>query len=104
MSDLTNSLSVEPVAHNTYFEGKVQSLGLETAAGKATVGVMKKGTYTFSASSPEKMIVVSGNLHLKLDNGTYKIYSEQEEFDVAAGTSFEVMCEADVAYLCYYGN
>ncbi|MCD0487881.1 pyrimidine/purine nucleoside phosphorylase [Pedobacter sp. MC2016-14] len=101
MSELNSSV-IEPVAHNTYFEGKVQSLGLATAAGKATVGVMKKGTYTFSTSSPEKMIVIAGQLHLKLADGSFKIYEEQGEFDVAANTSFEVMCDADVAYLCYY--
>lgn len=100
MSNSTNS----PISHNVYFEGKVQSLGLETAKGKATVGVMKKGTYTFSASSPEKMVIISGSMGVKLTtDGEPKKYAEQEEFDVAAGTSFEVSCNDDVAYLCYYG-
>lgn len=93
----------EQVSHNVYFDGKVQSLGLETAKGKATLGVMKKGTYTFSTASPEKMVVISGSLSAKLDDSGYKTYQEQEAFDVAAGTSFEVTCTADVAYLCYYG-
>ncbi len=93
----------EPVSHNTYFEGKVQSLGLETSKGKATVGVMKKGTYTFSASSAEKMVIISGSMIVKLAGSEYKKYSEQEEFDVIAGTLFEVVCDNDAAYLCYYG-
>jgi len=91
------------ISHNTYFEGNVQSLGLDTSKGKATLGVMKKGTYTFSTSSPEKMVVISGSMEAKLDDSGYKLYQEQEEFDVAAGTSFEVRCDSDVAYLCYYG-
>jgi len=91
------------ISHNTYFEGNVQSLGLETADGKATLGVMKKGTYTFSTSSPEKMVVISGTMEVKLKEGDHKIYKEQDEFDVAANTSFEVKCDSDVAYLCYYG-
>lgn len=103
MSNQTNTAVVtETVAHNVYFEGKVQSLGLETEKGKATLGVMKKGTYVFSASSPERMIVITGSMKVKLTD-TYQVYAAQEEFDVAAGTSFEVICDQDAAYLCYYG-
>ena len=93
----------ESVSHNVYFEGKVQSLGLDTAKGKATLGVMKKGTYTFSTSSPEKMVVIAGVMDVKLPGEAFKRYAEQEEFDVAGDTSFDVVCDADVAYLCYYG-
>lgn len=104
MSNSVNSSPAnEVVSHNVYFEGKVQSLGLDTSKGKATVGVMKKGAYTFSASSAEKMIVVSGSLEVKLTDSDYKTYEAQEAFDVAAGTSFDVKCDADVAYICYYG-
>lgn len=104
MSNSTNSSPAsEPVSHNVYFEGKVQSLGLETSKGKATLGVMKKGTYTFSTSSPEKMIVISGSLEVKLNDSGYTVYNEKDEFDVPAGVSFDVLCHADVAYLCYYG-
>ncbi len=99
MSNSTN----ESVSHNVYFEGKVQSLGLDTAKGKATLGVMKKGTYTFSTSSPEKMVIIAGVMDVKLPDGTFKTYAEQQEFDVAAGASFDVICDGDVAYLCYYG-
>lgn len=103
MSNPINAAIVnETVAHNVYFEGKVQSLGLETEKGKATLGVMKKGTYVFSTSSPEKMIVISGSMKVKLTD-EYQVYNAQEEFDVIAGTSFEVICDHDVAYLCYYG-
>lgn len=93
----------ESISHNVYFEGKVQSLGLNTAKGRATLGVMKKGNYTFSASSPEKMVVISGSMEVRQQDGAFKRYTEQEEFDVAAGTSFDVVCDTDVAYLCYYG-
>ena len=41
------TMSNQVVSHNVYFEGNVQSLGLETEKGKATGGVMKKGNYTF---------------------------------------------------------
>lgn len=91
-----------PVTHNVYFEGKVQSLGLATEKGKATVGVMKSGTYTFSTSSAEKMIVISGTLDVRLPNQDWAKYAAQEAFDVPAGVSFDVTCDADVAYICYY--
>jgi uncharacterized protein YaiE (UPF0345 family) len=90
------------IKHSSYFEGKVQSLALDTEKGKATVGVMKPGTYTFSTSSPEIMVVVSGILKLKQADGSYVNYAAQEQFDVAAGASFEVKCDTDVAYICYY--
>ena len=95
--------SPQSVEHNVYFEGKVQSLGLHTDKGRATIGVMKKGTYTFSASVPERMKVISGILDVKLMDAEYKKYHEQDEFEVAAGTSFDVICEDDVAYICFYG-
>ena len=95
--------SLQSVEHNVYFEGKVQSLGLHTDKGKATVGVMKKGSYTFSASAPERMKVISGILDVKLKDAEFKKYHEQDEFEVPAGTSFDVICEDDVAYICFYG-
>lgn len=100
MSDSTNPGTV---SHNVYFDGKVQSLGLETDKGKATLGVMKKGTYRFSASTPEKMIVISGVMNIKLQEGDWTKYTNKGEFDVLAGTSFDIICDTDVAYICYYG-
>lgn len=105
MSNSTNYPQADDaVSHNTYFDGKVQSLGLETANGKATLGVMKKGEYTFSTSSSEKMVVLSGTMEVKLDGILFHTYNEHDEFEVSAGVSFEVKCNADVAYLCYYGQ
>lgn len=95
--------AAETVSHNVYFEGKVQSLGMEMPTGKATVGVMKKGSYTFSASSKETMVVISGRMQVRLPGiDSQQQYEAQESFEVPAGSSFEVHCEADVAYICYY--
>lgn len=102
MSDSTNS-SPTSIPHNVYFEGKVQSLGLETEQGKATLGVMKKGTYEFSTSSPERMVVVSGIMNVKLPDVSWKKYLENDEFSVDANTTFGIICDTDVAYICYYG-
>lgn len=90
------------IPHNVYFDGQVQSLGLETEKGKATVGVMKKGTYVFSTSSPETMVIVAGTMKTKIGDGEWRTHAKGEAFDVAANSSFDVLCEADVAYICYY--
>jgi uncharacterized protein YaiE (UPF0345 family) len=52
--------------HNVYFEGKVQSLTVETEQGRATVGVITPGKYTFSTSTQERMVVTSGTLAVTL--------------------------------------
>lgn len=96
-------MTTESIAHNVYFEGKVQSLSVQTEKGKATVGVMKKGNYTFSASSPEEMIIITGVLNVKLDGAEFKAYHASDKFNVKAGSSFDVNCDDDVSYICYYG-
>ena len=90
------------VSQNVYFDGKVQRLGIETEKGKATVGVMKKGNYVFNTGSPETMVIITGNVSAKLSGGEWISYKKDDAFDVPANSSFEVKCETDVAYLCYY--
>ena len=98
----SSSDKTDKVSHNVYFDGKVQSLGIETEKGKATVGVMKKGTYVFNTSSPETMVIISGNMQTKVSGGDWRMHKKDDSFDIAANTSFEVMCDTDVAYICYY--
>ncbi|MBW4888612.1 pyrimidine/purine nucleoside phosphorylase [Mucilaginibacter sp. HMF5004] len=92
----------DTISHNSYFEGKVQSLGLQTTQGKATVGVMLPGKYKFGTNTQETMVIVSGELNVNLHDAEWKIYTAQESFIVAADTSFYVSCDEDVAYICYY--
>lgn len=99
---MSSSNTPDVVSHNVYFDGKVQSLGLETDKGKATVGVMKKGTYVFNTSSPEVMEVITGNMRSKVSGGEWLQYKKGDSFGVGANTSFEVVCETEVAYICYY--
>ena len=58
--------------HNVYFDGKVQSLSLETASGKATIGVITPGKYAFSTATEERMVVTSGILTVKLPGGEWR--------------------------------
>lgn len=88
--------------HNIYFEGKVQSLTLQTGQGRATVGVISPGKYTFSTTTQEKMVVTSGTLNVTLAKGGKKIVGPNQEFIVEANTSFDVEATDDVSYICYY--
>jgi uncharacterized protein YaiE (UPF0345 family) len=96
------SSATDKIPHNVYFDGKVQSLGIETEKGAATVGVMKKGTYVFNTTSLETMVIISGEMSTKVSGGDWLTHKKNEAFEVAANTSFEVKCATDVAYICYY--
>lgn len=44
---------------NEYFSGKVKSIGFTSSStGRASVGVMAEGEYTFGTAEPEEMTVV----------------------------------------------
>ncbi|HEY3275255.1 MAG TPA: pyrimidine/purine nucleoside phosphorylase [Syntrophorhabdaceae bacterium] len=90
------------IKHNEYFEGKVQSLGMDTEAGYATVGIMEPGKYTFSTSSEEHMTVVEGSMRVRLPGKDWQVFGPEETFIVPKDTSFDLEVEADVAYLCFY--
>jgi uncharacterized protein YaiE (UPF0345 family) len=92
----------DKVSHNVYFDGKVQSLGIETENGPATVGVMKKGTNVFNTTSLETMVIISGSMSTKVSGGDWLTHKKGDTFEIAAHSSFEVMCATDVAYICYY--
>ena len=88
--------------HNSYFEGKVQSLTMETDRGRATVGVITPGKYTFSTSTQETMVITSGILSVRLPEGVWKTVGADQEFIVEANASFDVEASRDVSYICYY--
>ena len=88
---------------NEYFDGKVKSLGFQTADGPATVGVMAPGEYEFGTSTVEVMTVLSGVLTVKLpESVAWKDYRAGESFTVEAGKKFQLKVAADSAYLCLY--
>jgi purine/pyrimidine-nucleoside phosphorylase len=88
--------------HNIYFDGKVQSLSLETALGRATIGVITPGKYAFSTVTEERMVITSGILTVKLPGGEWKEMTAGKEFVVAANQTFEVEVKQDASYICYY--
>jgi hypothetical protein len=88
--------------HNSYFDGKVQSLAVNTSEGPATTGVIEPGKYTFKTDSEERMHVVAGTLKAKLPGAAWQTFARGQSFVVPAHASFDVEAAADVAYLCYY--
>lgn len=88
---------------NSYFDGKVQSIGFQSATLPATVGVMAPGEYEFSTNEHETMTVISGALNVKLPGKDWQTFTEGKAFEVAAKESFQLKVSQDTAYLCTYG-
>ena len=90
------------VQHNTYFGGKVQSLALQTERGRATLGVMKQGSYRFDTNTEETIIIISGTLRTKLPGAEWEQHQPQDTLVMPANIVFDIDCHSDVAYICYY--
>src|SRR5438128_520253 len=46
--------------HNSYFDGKIQSIGFERLGRRLTSGVIDRGEFHFNTDAPERMTVTSG--------------------------------------------
>jgi len=90
--------------HNSYFEGKVQSLAINTSEGNATVGVIEPGSYTFSTDSEEHMTIVAGSMKVRLPGRDWQQFAKNETFIAPPQASFDIEAAADAAYICYYIN
>lgn len=90
---------------NHYFDGNVASIGFQTAALPATIGVMKVGDYEFSTSEFETMTVICGEIQALLPDATdWQTFKDQQSFTVAANQKFKVKIPVETAYLCTYGT
>jgi uncharacterized protein YaiE (UPF0345 family) len=88
---------------NEYFDGNVKSIAFQTETLPATVGVMEIGEYEFGTSHKEYMTVVSGSLTVMLPGATqWETFNQNETFEVAANTKFQVKVTVQTAYLCRY--
>jgi len=89
--------------HNTYFEGRVQSVGFERNGRRQTVGVVDVGEFHFGTDAPERMTVVSGELLVKLaGEGAFRPYAAGTSFEVPGKSGFDVKALAPAAYLCEF--
>lgn len=91
------------ISINEYFGGNVKSLGYTSSTGKSTVGVMEAGAYEFGTSTHETMIVVEGEMTVKLpDSAVWTTYKAGESFEIEANKKFLVKVSTQTSYLCQY--
>ena len=88
---------------NSFFDGKVQSIGFERNGRRQTAGVIDVGEFHFGTEAPERMSVVSGELWVKLPGDTsWRTYAAGTSFEVPAKSGFDVKALAPSAYLCEF--
>ena len=89
--------------HNSYFEGKVQSVGFERNGRQHTAGVIDVGEFHFDTNGAERMTVVSGEFFVRLSGTTdWRIYTAGTAFEVAAKSGFDVRADRPAAYCCEF--
>lgn len=89
---------------NSYFDGKVTSLGFTSAEGDATSGVIAPGEYEFNTGRRERMEITSGAADVLLKGEHFwTSYPAGTHFHVPEGSSFKIRVAADTTYLCYFG-
>jgi uncharacterized protein YaiE (UPF0345 family) len=89
--------------HNSYFEGKVQSVGFERNGRKLTAGVIDRGEYHFNTDAAERMTVVSGELQARLaGKSEWRVYPVGTAFEVPGKSGFDVKAEEPSAYVCEF--
>jgi hypothetical protein len=88
---------------NVYFDGNVVSHTVLFADGaKKTLGLIRHGTYHFNTGAAERMEIVSGLCHVKLDGAAASHdYVAGTHFDVAANSGFTITVGPE-AGLCEY--
>ncbi len=91
------------LTHNSYFEGRVQSVGFERNGRRATAGVIDVGEFHFGTEAPERMTVISGELWVKLPgDSAWRSFPAGTVFEVPAKSGFDVNAPAPAAYLCEF--
>ncbi len=91
------------LSHNSYFGGKVQSVGFERNGRRHTAGVVDAGEFHFGTDAAERMTVVSGELWAKLPgDAAWRAFPAGTTFEVPAKSGFDVKAEAPAAYLCEF--
>jgi uncharacterized protein YaiE (UPF0345 family) len=87
--------------HNTYFDGRVQSIGYERLGRRMTAGVIAPGEFHFGTEGPERMTVISGELEAKI-GGSWQVYPAGTAFEVPGKSGFDVRAKQPAAYLCEF--
>lgn len=91
-----------PIRVNTFFDGRMQSLGFERNGRRHTVGVVTPGEYHFDTAGAERMSVVSGELEARIGTGSWSNYPVGTAFEIPANTGFDMRATAAAAYVCEF--
>lgn len=88
---------------NVYFDGNVASHTVLFADGaKKTLGLIRPGSYHFNTAAAERMEIVAGTCHVKLDGATAaQDFAAGSFFDVPANSGFTITV-APTSALCEY--
>jgi uncharacterized protein YaiE (UPF0345 family) len=87
--------------HNTYFEGRVQSLAFERLGRRMTTGVITPGEFHFGTDAPERMTIMSGEVEAKLGDA-WRSYPAGTTFEVPGKSGFDIRAKEPAAYLCEF--
>jgi uncharacterized protein YaiE (UPF0345 family) len=89
--------------HNSYFDGKVQSVGYDRHGRRATVGVIAAGEFHFGTEAAERMSIVAGEVWAKLPGeSVFRAFPAGTTFEVPSKSGFDVKVDAPAAYLCEF--
>ena len=89
--------------HNSYFEGRVQSVEFERNGRRMTAGVVDRGEFHFNTNAPERMSVTSGELFVRLAGmEEWRSYPAGTAFEVPQKSGFDVKAAEPSAYVCEF--
>jgi uncharacterized protein YaiE (UPF0345 family) len=87
---------------NEYFEGRVKSLGFESAGRTHTAGVVSPGAYRFSTEKEERLTMALGRLRFRLPDQDWQELAQGQSLTIPSGIEFEVEARDTAAYICAY--
>ena len=90
--------------HNSYFDGKVQSVGFARNGRKQTVGVIEPGEFHFGTDAAEEMAITDGSCEVVLDGATATAsYGAGTAFEVPAKSGFTIRVKEGICqYVCSF--
>jgi uncharacterized protein YaiE (UPF0345 family) len=89
--------------HNSYFGGRVQSVGFERLGRRQTIGAIDEGEFHFDTDAPERMHIVSGELWVRAAGmSEYQCYPAGTTFEIEGKSGFDVRAEVPTAYVCEF--
>ena len=90
---------------NIYFDGKVVSHSILFPDGtRKTLGLIYPGRFHFGTDKAERMEIVAGSCHVKLDGQTpIKDYAAGQTFEVPAKSGFDIEVKSGICeYICSF--